>query len=117
MLVLRGQHIEQVPVPLPLGHIDRPLAASVLERSERSHSDQALGDLDTSTTVRSLMQWSIPGHPIGSNGVDQLFVLRKKVEYPWPVIALGSIGEDVTVLGRIVVQRPRPSNSIPDDAH
>ena len=67
--------------------------------------------------MRSLMQWSIPGHPIGSNGVDQLFGLRKKVEHAWPVIALGRIGEGVAVLGRIVFQRPRPSNSIPDDIH
>ena len=54
---------------------------------------------------------------IGSNGVDQLFGLRKKVEHAWPVIALGSIGEGAAVLGRIVVQRPCPSNSIPDDIH
>ena len=117
VLVLRGQHREQVPVPVPLGHIDRSFAAGVLECSPRQHADQPLGNLDRRAAVGGLVERGVERRPTRPCGVDQLLVFRDELEHPWPVGALGGVGEGVSDFGLSLLQHLGPRDSIPDDVH
>src|SRR6186713_1261692 len=68
------QHPQQVPVALSLSDIDRPLAASILERPPRRNPYQTLGNLDRRSAMCGLVKRSIERRPAGSGRVDEFLV-------------------------------------------
>ena len=91
-------------MPLPLGHIDRSFAAGVLECSPRQHADQPLGNLDRRAAVGGLVERGVERRPTRPCGVDQLLVFSDELEHPWPVGALGGVGEGVSDFGLSLLQ-------------